>query len=113
MAEFGLLAFDANDPETLVRFWSEATGQPVAVASATFAMLAPVGAAPRIVFHAVREGKTAKNRLHLDLRAADRAGEVARLVGLGAVEVATHEQGGRIWTVLQDPEGNELCLAQA
>jgi hypothetical protein len=49
-----------------------------------------------------------KNRVHLDLHVTDRAGEVARLVALGAAEGQTFNDGA--WTVMADPEGNEFCL---
>ena len=52
------------------------------------------------------EPKTAKNRLHLDLITADFDAELARLLGLGATEVASFER----WTTLADPEGNEFDL---
>ena len=58
------------------------------------------------------EGKTAKNRMHVDLAASDHEAEVARLVGLGATRVTDIDEWGYRWTVLQDPEGNEFCVAQ-
>jgi hypothetical protein len=64
------------------------------------------GGGPRIFFQLVPEGKTAKNRVHLDLSAPDVDGEVDRLVGLGAKVAADH---GHLVTML-DPEGNEFCL---
>jgi hypothetical protein len=64
------------------------------------------GTGPRLIFQLVPESKVAKNRLHLDLRADDRASELRRLTGLGATVVS--EQAG--WTVLADPEGNEFDL---
>lgn len=51
--------------------------------------------------------------MHLDLECADLAAEVARLVDLGATHVADHADFGIAWSVMQDPEGNEFCLAQA
>ena len=50
--------------------------------------------------------------MHLDLIDADPAA-VDRLVSLGASIVATHAIGGgtQRWTVMQDPEGNEFCVA--
>lgn len=53
------------------------------------------------------------NRIHIDLAADDRAAEVARLTGLGAVLVAEHEVAGHAWTVLADPDGNHFCVSQA
>ncbi|GAA1121210.1 VOC family protein [Citricoccus alkalitolerans] len=73
------------------------------------------GDQPRIVFQAVPESKSVKNRVHWDLRepGADdqrRTGELQRLIDLGATQVGSGRQGPWSWTVLQDPEGNEFCL---
>jgi hypothetical protein len=71
----------------------------------------------------VPEGKSAKNRMHLDVRVAPGLSgdermtllerECERLQGLGATRLSRHEpapplQGGHI--VMADPEGNEFCL---
>jgi hypothetical protein len=53
------------------------------------------------------DGKTVKNRLHLDLRPADRAGEIARLEALGAWQVSIG-QGDVSWVVMAGPDGNEF-----
>jgi hypothetical protein len=70
------------------------------------------GGGPQLFFQQVPEAKVAKNRVHLDLRAADREGEVQRLIALGATRLRDHtrEDGAGGWTVLQDPEGNEFCV---
>jgi hypothetical protein len=58
-------------------------------------------------FVRVPEPKTAKNRLHFDLRAPGAIqDEVARLVALGAVVL----RAGDDLTVMADPEGNEFCV---
>jgi Glyoxalase-like domain len=36
---------------------------------------------------------------------------VERVVALGAALVAERNVGDLEWTVLQDPEGNEFCIA--
>jgi hypothetical protein len=66
---------------------------------------------PTLVFVAVPEAKTVKNRLHLDLRpvGGSHQGEVERLIGLGA-RPADIGQGEVPWVVLADPEGNEFCV---
>ena len=78
------------------------------------AILHPDGTdrAPRILFVQVPEAKTVKNRVHLDLRstAEPSDAERERLLGLGATELWTGQQGPHRWVVLADPEGNELCL---
>ena len=73
-------------------------------------------------FQRVPEGKTAKNRVHLDVRAAPglegeaRMAELEsgseRLVARGATRVRRFEAdlAGGGYIVMQDPEGNEFCL---
>ena len=67
---------------------------------------------PRVLFQLVPEGKTVKNRVHLDLRVGDerREAEVTRLVALGATELYRASQGPMQWATMADPEGNEFCL---
>lgn len=69
-------------------------------------------AEPAWYFAKVPEGKSAKNRVHVDVIDAD-AGAVDRLRALGATVVGEHEVpgGSHRWTILQDPEGNEFCVA--
>jgi hypothetical protein len=66
-----------------------------------------------LLFITVPDGKRLKNRVHLDLRPADRSREeeVERLLALGATQVADfREPGGLGWVTLADPEGNEFCI---
>ena len=71
----------------------------------------------------LREGKVAKNRLHLDVRAAPGLegeermaaleAECERLTALGASRVRRFEPEPPMshgFIVMQDPEGNEFCL---
>jgi predicted enzyme related to lactoylglutathione lyase len=66
---------------------------------------------PVLFFTEVPEEKLAKNRLHLDL-SADGAveDEVQRLEGLGASVRNWAEEGGSMWCVMLDPQGNEFCV---
>jgi hypothetical protein len=64
---------------------------------------------PGLLFVAVPDPKSGKNRLHLDFRGDDQQAEVERLLGLGAVR-ADVGQGEETWVVLADPEGNEFCV---
>ena len=107
------ITFDANDPRRLAAFWSEATGRTVDRSEPYFAILAPDDSGVRMLFLKVPEGKTAKNRMHLDFHTPDREAEITRLVGFGAVRHDTRDEFGVLWTVLTDPEGNEFCVAQA
>jgi Glyoxalase-like domain len=75
--------------------------------------LAGGGTRPRVLFQAVPEHKTVKNRLHLDLRpeAADRDARIAELTARGATVLHTGAQGPHhTWVTMTDPEGNEFCV---
>ena len=66
-----------------------------------------------MVFVSVPEGKSVKNRLHIDLAphtSQDRETEIERLERLGAKRVDVGQPGDVSWTVLIDPEGNEFCV---
>ena len=106
------ITFDAHDPERLAAFWSEAMGLTPAHSDANIVVLTSDRDAVRWLFLKVPEGKVAKNRMHVDLHAADRDAEVARLVALGATRHESHHLSGIQWTVMADPEGNEFCIAQ-
>jgi catechol 2,3-dioxygenase-like lactoylglutathione lyase family enzyme len=71
-----------------------------------------MGRGRRILFQAVPEPKTVKNRLHLDLHAGPerREEEVARLTGLGATVLARIDEPGSRHVTMADPEGNEFCV---
>jgi predicted enzyme related to lactoylglutathione lyase len=133
MARAFQVTIDSSDPRALGGFWAEvlgyvedapppgfatwpealtAWGLPAERHNDAYAVVDPDGARPRVFLQKVPEGKTAKNRMHLDFRASDRTAEVARLVGLGATEHASHDEWGVSWTVLTDPEGNEFCVSQ-
>lgn len=70
------------------------------------------GPGSRVLFQVVPEGKTVKNRVHLDLRTGEeQAVVVDRLVERGATILHTGSQGPQTtWTTMVDPEGNEFCV---
>lgn len=66
-----------------------------------------------LVFVPVREGKTIKNRLHIDLAphtSQDRDAEIVALLDRGARRVDVGQNESASWIVLADPEGNEFCV---
>jgi hypothetical protein len=65
---------------------------------------------PAWYFNKVPEPKRAKNRVHIDLVNPD-PDAVSELVRLGATVIGKHRIPGQHWTVMQDPEGNEFCIA--
>jgi hypothetical protein len=114
------LVIDANDPAKLARFWSGALDWEIEDEEPGEVDVSPAGyhypdpVALPLVFVAVPEPKTVKDRVHLDLasRSAEHQAElVARLRDLGATPVDIG-QGDVPWVVLADPEGNELCVLE-
>ena len=71
------------------------------------------GADRRVLFQAVPETKTVKNRVHLDLIVGPERhdAEVERLVALGASVVGVHDGDEGRWTLMVDPEGNEFDVS--
>jgi hypothetical protein len=146
------VTFDAHDPRALSSFWRDALGyihpgppgvelgegaDPLAAwddfleqvgvppqeRNTRSAIEDPDGEGPRLFFQQVPEDKVAKNRVHLDVRAApglqgeERMAaletECDRLVALGATRVRRVEPAPPMETgfiVMTDPEGNEFCL---
>jgi hypothetical protein len=100
-------SFDAADAATLAAFWAAALGRDLNPgATPESASLAATEDDHPVLFHGVPEAKTVKNRLHLDLISADFETDLARLLSLGATELASFPA----WTTLADPEGNEFDL---
>ena len=111
------LAIDCTDAERLAEFWTEVLGWRVTERDEAGIRIEAGGGAPfAIDFLVVPDGpKRSKNRLHLDVNATDRDqdAELARLLGLGAVEVDIGQGPDVSWHVLADPEGNEFCLLRS
>lgn len=109
------ITFDCADPDALAGFWNEALGYEYAAPPPGFstwqealdklgvpteernrasASVDPAGTGPRLFFQRVPERKSAKNRVHLDVRAAPGLegeermtaleAEASRLLALGA-----------------------------
>ena len=127
MATLWTLGGDAADPRRIAAFWALALGY---VAEPGFgepdvaSIIDPDGRGPAIGFLKVPEGKAAKNRLHIDIRVAgpgpwdlaERARLIRRkvpeLVAAGATVIREEWSGDDLdHVVMQDPEGNEFCVA--
>ena len=117
--KIGAITFDCQHATQLATFWSAVLDRPIdpgeAEAAAFFASIGrenPTPGEPVMMFIAVPEPKSVKNRTHLDLDADNREAEVARLVELGATIIHDKDEWGVRWTTLADPEGNEFCIAE-
>ncbi|MGW4485396.1 VOC family protein [Amycolatopsis sp. NPDC004368] len=108
------VAVDCRNAEALAEFWREALGYPDTERwtdhhGLTYVELKGPGR-PSLLFQPVPEGKTVKNRLHLDIapETVEQRDEVERLVTLGAKVLADPEDDH--WIILADPEDNEFCV---
>ena len=127
MATLWTLGGDAIDPHRLAIFWAEALGY---VAEPGYddpdgaSIIDPEGKGPAIGWLRVPEGKSAKNRLHIDIRVAGEApwdmadreqlirAKVGQLAALDATVVREeHYENALGHVMMQDPEGNEFCVA--
>lgn len=108
------ITLDCADPLTLAAFWAAALERKVDEGASEFfasiGKVAPDGQVPYL-FLAVPEPRTAKNRVHLDFQSDDRAADVTRLLGLGAMKLGDKDEWGTRWTVMEDPEGNAFCVS--
>ncbi|MFX4271378.1 VOC family protein [Propionibacteriaceae bacterium Y1685] len=72
---------------------------------------------PGMVFVPVAEGKSVKNRLHIDLAPHlddDRDALINDLLAKGATRADVGQDRAKAtWDVLADPEGNEFCVLSA
>ncbi|MFD0142211.1 MULTISPECIES: VOC family protein [unclassified Streptomyces] len=111
------VTFDCSDAYGLATFWAEVLDGKVSDEDAPGDPEALVhSAAADLLFVQVPEGKTVKNRVHLDLRPEDRSrdAEVERLLAVGATMVGDHRNAdGTGWATLADPEGNEFCVERS
>jgi predicted enzyme related to lactoylglutathione lyase len=109
---------DGDDIERLAEFWSAALGygaRPPVGERLEFIVLRPADpddTRPHLILQRVPEGKTVKNRMHLDVHVPDREGVRDRLVSLGARQIQEQPNclGEHCWFLMADPEGNEFCL---
>jgi Glyoxalase-like domain len=105
------IVIDCADPDGLAAFWAAALGYRDAGRYEQYAILLPPDVAhPPVLLQKVPEPKRGKNRVHLDIRAADVPGEVARIEALGARRIDVGQGEGRDWIPMADPEGNEFCV---
>ncbi|MFN2593378.1 MAG: VOC family protein [Actinomycetota bacterium] len=108
----GAVVIDCNDLDRMLAFWSEALGYvPRHEPEVDWVTLKdPSGRNVNVSLQKVPEPRTGKNRLHLDLYSTDQAGEVDRLIGIGATRFPREAQPGEDFIVLEDPEGNLFCI---
>ncbi|MEV4477849.1 VOC family protein [Nonomuraea sp. NPDC049421] len=119
MIEIHAVTFDAADPYEIASWWSKATGLPLGEGDkpGDDEVMLRTKQDPYVLFIRVPEGKTVKNRLHLDVNGTEgrtRDQEVERLLGMGAtIYQDLRDANGVGWVTMLDPEGNEFCVCRS
>jgi hypothetical protein len=111
-SKFTELVVDCADPDRMAEFWSGVLDYKITEKDDDSVYIeGSEGSGPGLLFQVVPEGKSVKNRLHLDVSPVDREQdqELERLLALGARRIDIG-QGEVSWVVLADVEGNEFCL---
>ena len=118
------VTFDCADPRALAGFWTTALSYPYEIddsneSAGEILLIDRAGVGPSLGFMKVPESKVVKNRVHLDLiPETSLEAEVARLVAAGARTIRSLQDPDdgyvdpHIWTVMEDPEGNEFCVLE-
>ena len=108
------VVFDCADTLTVAQFWADVLGRQIAADSTAEHVVLLAGDRdtgwPPLVFNAVPEPKTVKNRLHLDLVSDTFEAETERLLSLGAQKLGDRQADKAHWTTFADIEGNEFDL---
>lgn len=128
------ITFDCHDADALAQFWAaaldyqlqpppggfdtweaflDANDLPHPDPGSVSAIIDPAEKGPRLLFLRVPEGKSAKNRIHLDIEVGSDDAKLAKahqLVAAGGTEIGRVDEFGGWWIVMLDPEGNEFCV---
>lgn len=109
----GSIVLRVDDLQRQKEFWSAALDYaPREDDSDDFVLMRPRnGAGPNLSLDRVRSEVHIPPRMHLDLYTDDQAGEVKRLIALGATEIQWSKRPPDAdYVILADPEGNRFCV---
>jgi catechol 2,3-dioxygenase-like lactoylglutathione lyase family enzyme len=95
------------DYDRAVAFWTGALGKEPVVTE-KFPDYAQYDEVTPGVYFMVQASGDDTRRVHLDFESGDRDADVARLIALGARELARHHH----WAVMSDPAGVTFCVVQ-
>lgn len=113
------IVVDCHDSLAQAQFWAEVLGHQVHERNSAEYEVSSRSAGTPMYFMNVPEGKTTKNRVHIDITTdGPLEDEVARLVAAGASVLELRQDPATLanpdtWAVMLDPEGNEFCVLNA
>ncbi len=110
--KIGSVVIDCDDFDAMFAFWQEALHyEPREPPEDDWVVLTdPEGQNVNVSLQVVPDEHSGKNRLHFDLYTDDQAGEVERLLGIGATRHDRVPEPDEDFIVLQDPDGNLFCV---
>ena len=106
------IVIDCAGPRQLAEFWQAVLGWEYRMQEDDWCSLRNPTGGPHLSFQLVPEGKTVKNRVHLDIRPENDTleDERKRTEALGATTLEYFDKGNYSHYVMADPEGNEFCI---
>jgi catechol 2,3-dioxygenase-like lactoylglutathione lyase family enzyme len=116
MIRVGSIVLRVDDLARQTQFWTAALDYvPREETSDDFVLLRPrSGVGPNVSLDRHDSSLQVPPRIHLDLYAEDQAGEVRRLIALGATAVHWNKRPPDAdYVILADPEGNRFCVVDA
>jgi catechol 2,3-dioxygenase-like lactoylglutathione lyase family enzyme len=116
MVRVGSIVLRVDDLQRQAEFWTGALDYlPSDNVADDFMLLRPRdGVGPNLSLDRVHSTVQVPPRIHLDLYTEDQAGEVERLIALGATEVHWDKRPPDAdYVILADPEGNRFCVVDA
>jgi predicted enzyme related to lactoylglutathione lyase len=109
---FDKVVIDCADPQTLARFWVAFTGYMQGGGDEDWTSIRSPDGHHSIGFQKVPEGKTVKNRVHIDFAATDEKATAKEIEAMGATRRWVSENPDDPFVVLADPEGNDFCIVR-
>jgi len=105
------IVIDCHDLDRLLEFWASALGYRKIGTRGQYGLLLPHDPAhPPVILQRVPEPKTAKTRVHFDLRVDDVESKAVELERLGARRIDVGQPADATFIPMADPEGNEFCV---
>ena len=105
------IVIDCHDVELMLDFWAAALDYRKIGSKDQYGLLLPDDPAyPPVLMQRVPEPKTAKTRVHFDIRVDDVETKATELEALGATRIDVGQPADAAFIPMADPEGNEFCV---
>ena len=109
---FKEIVIDCADPRSLADFWVGFTGYEIRHAYDDWVSIGTPDSNMIVGFQKVPEGKSVKNRVHIDFAAADEEVTAMQIETMAATRLWASPNPDDPFVVLADPEGNEFCIVR-